>query len=209
MQTTPIPVETALQYRLYEPAEPTSSSKLRVIIPLSIALIAGTGGAYGASNISYASSVFQNPIIQVRGNEPRREILISVAQQVILIRDALGLKMSELAQIFGVTRPTAYAWINGSEPKPEIKIKIFRLRRFVDELHGAGIARLDRFTRIPLYNGKSLLDSLKADSGLEDATAAIKRTASQQRLDHAEIELGRANRKRIADLDDISTAIVG
>src|ERR1017187_4711733 len=104
MQPSPIPIERTLPYTLYEGATPSisSASRLRIIVPLSIALVAGTGGVYGAINLSYGSSIFQNPMIEVRGNQAKREHLISIAQQVSIIRNALSLKMSEVAQIFGV-----------------------------------------------------------------------------------------------------------
>ena len=208
MQTSPIPVTANHPYRPYEPLAFSSGSpsKLRLILPLSAALIAGTGGVYGAANVSYAASIVQNPIIVVRGHQPRREYLMSVAQQVMMIRDLLGLKMSEIAQIFGVTRPTAYAWLDGSEPKPDIKSKIHRVRRLVDDLRSVGIVRIDLFARLPLASGKSLVDSLRAGSGIEDAAAAVKRTAHQQEIARsANIERGRGNRKRLVSLDEIST----
>jgi DNA-binding XRE family transcriptional regulator len=133
---------------------------------------------------------------------------MSIAQQVTMVRDALGLKMSELAQMFGVTRPSAYAWLKGSEPKPEIKIRIYKARRLVDDLHGAGIKRIDLYARLPLASGQSLLDSLLSGTDLEGQVSAIKRTVLQPvPAVPADIERGRANRKRVVGLDEISTSI--
>lgn len=208
-----IPVKSVPSYRRYDATpNPASTSKLHVIVPLSLALvagIAGTGGTFGAQNISYATSLIHNPIIEVRGHQPKRERLTSIAQQVSLIRDALGLKMSELAQIFGVTRPTAYAWLNGADPKPELKIKILRVNRLVNDLHAANILKVERYCRLPLDSGESLIDALKSGSNWDAAVSAIKRTAFQSSAPVSRPERGPAGRKRTAGLDEISSSIVG
>jgi DNA-binding transcriptional regulator YiaG len=43
----------------------------------------------------------------------------SSAEHVANIRDVFAINMSDLASVLGVTRPTAYTWLEGQEPKPE------------------------------------------------------------------------------------------
>lgn len=49
------------------------------------------------------------------------------------IRDELSLSMSELAQLFGVTRKSVYDWFDGSNPRNHIAEKISAVKSFLVE----------------------------------------------------------------------------
>jgi hypothetical protein len=210
MQQIPIDLKSRIRSADDRPTELglATVTKLSAIVPLYIAMIAGTGGVYANTNLSYAASIYDNRMIEIRGHQAKREQLMSVAQQVSTIRDALGLKMSELAQFFDVTRPTAYAWLNGSDPKPEVRVRIHRLSRVVDELRSAGIERIDRYARLPLNNGQSLIDVLRSGADTQASVAAVKRTALKA-SDASLVErgIGPHSRKKIVRLDEISAPI--
>lgn len=126
-------------------------------------MIAGTGGVYTSTNLPLVWAAHQNQIIQVRGYRTKRSQILCVSQHLIGIREMFGLTMTELALALGVSRPTAYSWINGIEPKePGAKALIDRLSKHVDALRNFGIAKLDTLARQPLTNGQSLVDILKA-----------------------------------------------
>ncbi len=92
----------------------------------------------------------------------------SSAEHIANIRDVFSISMSELASVFGVTRPTAYAWLEGQEPEPETVKRIRQLSRAADEIKQANIIRLDLLVHWPILNGRSLFDMLKAISEKED-----------------------------------------
>ena len=112
---------------------------MALIAPLYLTMVAGTGGAYTAANLPFALNQHQNQIFEIRGLHAKRSQLLTVSQHLSNVRGILGLKMSEVSQIFGVTRPAAYAWINGVEPKPEVRARILHISRLAEELRSAGI----------------------------------------------------------------------
>jgi hypothetical protein len=206
---SPIPL-THMQYADHSSCGWPSTTKLGVIVPLYVAMIAGTGGIYANTNITQACSMYQNSIIEVRGNHSKREQVLSIAEHVSIIRDAFGLRMSEVAMIFAVTRPTAYAWLNGSDPKPEVKAKIHRISRLVQDLRDGGIQRLDLYTRRPLRHGRSLIDMLRNGTDIQEAVGAIKATAMQTaQMRNIKGEIGPASRRKTVPLDEISAPIYG
>jgi transcriptional regulator with XRE-family HTH domain len=104
----------------------------------------------------------------------------SSAEHVSNIRDVFGISMSDLAAVLGVTRPTAYAWLEGQELKPEVAKRIQRLSRAADQFNQAKIPRLDKLIYRPVLNGRSLLDILKADEDPSDAVALLSEIAEKE-----------------------------
>ena len=88
----------------------------------------------------------------------------SPAEYVANIRDVFGVSMSDLAVILGVTRPIAYAWLDGNEPKQESTItRIRQLSSIADRVKGMNIERMDKLIHRKILNGESLFDLLKLD----------------------------------------------
>jgi hypothetical protein len=184
-------------------------AKIVLIAPLYLSMVAGTGGAYTAANLPLALSQTQNPVFEIRGLRTKRDQVLSVSQHLANIRETLGLRMSEISQIFGVTRPAAYAWVNGTEPKPELRIRILRLSRLVEELQNAGVEKVDMLARLPIANDQSLVDLLTSGSDVHHAFASMKQiaTGSMQR-GQASRDFGPASRRRKVSIDAISVPVI-
>jgi hypothetical protein len=88
--------------------------------------------------------------------------------------------MSEVAAVFGVARPTAYAWLDGQEPRTDAITQILRLSRIADELRKLNIPRVDTLVRRPILNGQSLVDLLKAGKCPLDGLGALKAAAQKE-----------------------------
>ena len=208
MQQKALPIGPFTDYKGY--ADYRQTSKLGLIVPLYISMIAGTGGLSATPNVLYAATTYRNPIIrEIRGHHSNRDHILSFAQRLSIIREMFGLRMSEVAQIFGVSRPAAYAWLNGSEPRADTRIRILRLSRAAEELKTAGIENIRQYVRQPTASGQSLIDLLQSGADVSTTVSLIKASllTSLQSLG-TKPEFGPPTRKRVVGLDEISTSAV-
>jgi hypothetical protein len=89
--------------------------------------------------------------------------------------------MSELAQIFGVSRQATYDWLDGSVPRVEIANRIWELSRAAQQLDSAGITRIEHFLHRPMLVGdRSLFTLLLSGENIEEAVAHIKEVAKTE-----------------------------
>jgi DNA-binding XRE family transcriptional regulator len=153
--------------------------KAVLIAPLYVCMVAGTGGVYTPTNIQLRVNAPSNSIVEIRGYHTKRNLLFSVPQELVDLRDMFGLTMTDLAQIFGVSRPTVYAWLSGSEPKDEIKSEMRTLAGYVEELRNAGISQAAFLARQPLEGEQSLISIFKSGSDAKNAIATIKYSLMQ------------------------------
>lgn len=98
---------------------------------------------------------------------------LTIAEQVAKIRASLGLNVSELAQVFQVTRPTVYGWLKGIEPQPAAVDRLTRLLKVATVVSEKKFARIDLLVRRPIgeapFNGASLLSMMASDSAVSGA----------------------------------------
>lgn len=124
----------------------------------------------------------------------------SHAEHVANIRDVLSISMFDLASVLGVTRTTAYAWLEGQEPRTEAVMHIQRLSRIAEEINRANIIRLDKLVHRPILNGRTLLDRLKTDEDLvADDLATLKGISDKESQTRREPKGGG---KHLRSIDD-------
>lgn len=182
--------------------------KAALIAPMYVCMIAGTGGVYTPTNIQLGLTALPNSVVEIRGYHAKRNLLFSVPQQLIGLREMFGLTMTELAQIFNVTRPTVYAWLNGSEPKEEIKSRICELAKYVQELRNVGIPQAGLLARQPLASGQSLISLFKSGTNAESAIATIKYSAPHaSSIKTVKRDFGPIHKTRRVSLDEISVPV--
>ncbi|WP_419627896.1 helix-turn-helix domain-containing protein, partial [Thiolapillus sp.] len=158
-----------------------SISPVKLVVPLMITLTAGTGGMVTArSTTKMLNRWIYDPGIHIEHSNEHKDDARTTAELVGAIRDALGLNMSDLAAVMGVTRPTAYAWLNGQEPRPDALKRIQELFRIADELTHYAIHRMDMLVKRPVFDGKSFLDRLLAKEDLTGAFAELKHYADKE-----------------------------
>jgi transcriptional regulator with XRE-family HTH domain len=200
-------------YRLTgsEPVQTATSKPICVLALTLTALASGTAGAYKNEGSLLERIQSIRVPIDISGRQARDEITYAYSHAQLLsnIRDAFGLKMSEVAQIFGVSRRAAYDWLAGAVPRPDIVARIYKLNKQADELHAAGIPSVAHFTHRPVLGGRSLLEVLKSGEEIEAAVAIIRRTAAEEAQNRK--QLGRrtsASDTAIIDgFDEVSTPI--
>jgi len=154
--------------------------RLQVAVPLLLTFTAGTGGAMTPQSAGVLAQWVYNPLVHVEHSVNKTVDARSPAEHVSNVRDAFFLNMSEVAAVFGVTRPTVYAWLDGQEPKTDAITHILRLSRIADELRKMNIPRMDTLVRRPMLNGQSLVDLLKAGKCPVDGLGALKAAAEKE-----------------------------
>jgi hypothetical protein len=133
----------------------------------------------------------------------------STAQLLSTVRDVFALRMSDVAQIFGVSRRAVYDWLEGVTPKPETTARIYALSKYADEFKTSGLSSIEHFIHRPVVAGRSLLDLLKSGDNVEEAIVVIKRTAAEEAKNRK--QLGRrtseTNTASVNGFDEVSTPI--
>lgn len=183
------------------------TANVSLVLLLSIgALVSGTSGTYQVTESNPPElRQFRFPVQEVRpATSRRKELAASSAQSLIRIRDVFGLKMSELAQVFGVSRRAAYDWLEGATPKPELTAKIYQLNTLAEIFRDAGIDTVRHFIHRPVQGERTLFDLLKSGDNLDRAIEVIRMTALEEASARKPVG-GRVRDK--SNLDEESTPI--
>lgn len=173
-------VQTKPQATEYRPIgdSPTKFSLLLSSGPLFAFLVAGTGGSFAEGNLDRLNDwtctrAFEYRPAYTSQNTDTR----TTHAHLTNLRDVFDLKMSELADIFSVSRPAAYAWFEGTEPKPDTSNRIVAMSHIADRLMSLDQSVTRRLVRISMFDGKSLLQLFREGHYTEDAVNAIERVA--------------------------------
>jgi transcriptional regulator with XRE-family HTH domain len=177
-----------------------SRKAVKVVVPLLLSFTAGTGGAMTARSTEVLDRWTYAPHIHVERPVRKNVDTRSPAEHVANIRDVFAINMSDLASVLGVTRPTAYTWLEGQEPKPEAVMRIQRLSHAADTFDRANIERLDKLLQRPILGGRSLLDMLKADEDLSEALVSLKAIAEKEAQTRRE---PKGSGKHLRSLDEV------
>jgi hypothetical protein len=181
------------------------------VLALSIdTLTQGTAGGYYPERfdleiISHHRSPVQYKVLA----KQVVDIAPSIAQLLSTVRDVFALRMSEVAQIFGVSRRAAYDWLEGTIPKHETAARIYTLSKHAEDLKASGLPNVALYIHRPVIAGRPLFDMLKSGESIEQAIGIIKRTASEEAKNRK--QLGRraseTNTASVDGFDEVSTPI--
>lgn len=79
------------------------------------------------------------------------------------IRNVLNPSISELAGLFDVSRQAIYKWISGETTPDERNLRqVLTLSKIADEFELAGLSRAGVLLKMKAFNGRSLLELIKA-----------------------------------------------
>ncbi len=169
----------------YRPCVQEKKLSLNVVVPLVMSFMAGTGGSVTVQSAEAIGRWLYTPTIHVGFSSQATATIEEAdtrtpAEHVVRIRDEFSLNMSELADVLGVSRPTAYAWIKGNEPKQEAILEIQRLSAIAEKLNGLNIKRIDKLVRRPIFGSQSLLDKLKSRDKIDEALVVIEKLSIKE-----------------------------
>jgi hypothetical protein len=181
------------------PIDNRSTSAGKVIFPLFLSFTAGTGGMMTAYSAEILGRWLDTPNIRF---EPAIDTR-SPAEHIANIRDVFEIGMSDLAAILGITRPTAYAWLKGDEPKkPEAVARIQHLSRIAGRVKAMNIQRMDKLIHRPILNGESLFDLLKTDKDLSALLTSLQEISAKEAKTRLE---PKSSGKHLRSLDEVSS----
>jgi hypothetical protein len=183
----------------------TANASLVLLLSLG-AVVSGTAGTYQVSELNPPElRQFRFPIQEIQPAVSRRkQLALSAAQSLVQIRDVFGLKMSELSQIFGVSRRAAYDWLEGATPKPELTARIYHLSTLAARFGEAGISDVRHFIHRPILGQRTLFELLKTGENLDKAIEVVRVTALEEAS--ARKPVGRRVQDA-SDIDEESTPI--
>ncbi len=167
-------------------------------------LLAGTGGDINASCLPRASTGADAPsLARPITAPPRRDQVIHLHT----IRSALRLSVTEMAQLFAVTRPTIYSWQSGNAISPAHAHQVRKLADALEPHLALFETQIGRIAQRAIDGRTTLLQMLS--KGAEPdlafghlATILNEETAQSERLS---MRLrGRNGNRGAADLDALS-----
>ena len=177
-----------------------SAVKMVPVLALYAGVMAGTAGAFTSVNIPVLNAISARPVIEVRSAMIRKTA--SLHGILDIIRSTFGLTMTELAAIFDVSRPTAYAWLSGATPKGEVLDRIWQVHGLARHVADLNLGRTSLLKRRPLSAGRNLLQALTAG---QSADAILEELQTVARLgNETRGQRGRVPRTRVYNAEDIS-----
>lgn len=97
----------------------------------------------------------------------------SAADDLTRIRDVLKPTVSELANVFGVSRQTIYNWQAGEQPSAENASRLEDLASVADMFAAEGVSASSQLLRRKVSAGKSLLDIVRDGGVAHDVARAL------------------------------------
>jgi len=177
----------------------------------------GTGGGYSAANGNLIPESKNAPVVTINSTPSAERKAsaqeVSIPRAILQIRDRLGLKMSEVADIFGVSRQAVYLWLRGQNLRNEYVQRIWQLSRVAERLQLAGIDRPEHFIHRPLSpQGESLFQLLASGANVDSALALLEEQsmAEQSARDKstAERQNTRHRKQYLSSVMELSTPIL-
>ncbi len=183
------------------------ASSVFLLAPLYLVLT-GTAGIYSPQAVARLADFSPTPIIRVVGRKSQKRYR-STADNLLRVRDTFGFKMSELAEVFGVSRTAAYDWLNGTNPKADIAMKIELLASYADSVHEADGNRIALLRRNPLFAGRALVSAMKSGQDLETTVSNLTKGSIEEHLPFRHIQSSQRIRKTTSDsFSEIVTPVI-
>lgn len=129
-------------------------------------------------------------------------------EQLEYIKQAFSLKISEMSEIFGTSRPTIYAWLNGSLPKDELDLeKISTLEQVAQQFASLSFAKPEAMLKRPVLSGnRTLLQCLKENIDISNEDLkTLHKIDQREAAKRAEVKPAH---KRHNDIDSIITPVI-
>lgn len=200
IESPPQIVETLISYRpLGRPA-----NTFAIILPPNDFPTPGTDGQYLSP--AFAPTAQRIPLSMIPGafaialSRDPTEIVAALLH----IRRAFALNMTELAQALGVSRPTAYAWLNGAEPRASVALEIWKFAALADHIKDLGLEN-PRLLRKPIQGSDSVVSVLLHRQNLADARRLLEELERSQTVAAPRIRSGRL--KSVYTAEDVSSVV--
>lgn len=128
-------------------------------------------------------------------------VTLSVPQKIEKIRAQLGMSITDISKVMGVTRPTIYGWIKLAEPHKDALLKLDYIYNEAEKLNEIKLHRPDLMLKRPIFNGKSIVDFLVSGEAL--SKSQLQHISEIDRYEHQERCRNDSTMTRIRDYDDV------
>jgi len=106
----------------------------------------------------------------------------TVAEHINNIRHILGTSISDLGNIFDVSRQAIYNWLaESSIPRQEKLARIIALSMIADQLKQANISRARSLFKMKTFSGRSLMDLVVSGEYTNEHVSALINEATIKR----------------------------
>ena len=181
----------------------TENSSRGKLIPLLIFAAAGTGGMLTSSSIQQSLNWIHYPRVKIE-HSATKVSPSSPVEQLTFIRQVFALNISELAIVFGVTRPTVYSWLQGNNLKTEALIKVAGLSKMAKELESLNVNRMGSLIHRPIFDGHSLFDKMKHNEDITEFLKILKSISTKETAGKL-VSKGSERNKKLVNPSDYST----
>jgi DNA-binding XRE family transcriptional regulator len=170
----------AESYRQIEYVTDAVSLAKKMIPAFFVLSLTGTGtGVYADSTSDLAlleNAATSNLHLRVVGGTdsqaPQTSTVQSAPELVNDVQSHLGLNVSQIAEIVGVSRPTIYNWKKGKEEPNEANIaRLMRLKKLIEGVPSDYATYLGKFLKRTLPSGQTLAEILSDPASNADALA--------------------------------------
>ena len=142
--------------------------------------MAGIGSGWSITqteDMGASTPVIVRPFVAEEGDaEPDADPALQ-RQNLTRIRASLGLSMTEMAQVFNISRTALYGWFNGTIPHAKQVRRINEVFSFAELAGTYQLTRMDLLKNIPLGQGKTLLEVLASNEDVPGALAEVHEMA--------------------------------
>jgi transcriptional regulator with XRE-family HTH domain len=173
------------------PFQPISQSKTAFAVIST--LLVGTGSAYAMNRAEEWCHHIQPRVGFVvnksvgAADYPSTLDVRTAVEHIENIRSVLNPSVADLANLFDITRQAVYKWLSGdSIPEPEKLERIEKLSRIADAINAAKISRASSLLKMKTFNGRSLMDLVKAG---EDCTTHVTALIAEAKAMEASYDL--------------------
>lgn len=192
--------QTRYGYGGWKDCAPATDAKPSMATTLVLALLAGagTGGYADGRYWQQRQDMGYLPLaIQVHGHTddlPQPDTA-TPASQLALVRDVIKPAMTDLANVFGVTRQTLYNWANAEkQPSPEHAARLDDLASAARHLSAAGFSG-SAVSRRKISEGKTLLQLVQEGASAKKMADKLLATLRKEVDQRARLAARLAGRK--------------
>ena len=123
-------------------------------------------------------------------------------QDLERIREVLKPSISNLAEVFGVSRQSIYNWLNGDKVTSDYVAKLQDLAEAADVLAFAGVRVDSNLLKRRFQNGKSLMQIAKAGESVRNAATALVQIVNREAIQRARMDARFAKRAKSTSTAD-------
>lgn len=157
--------------------------------PISEANIGTAGSRYIELN-----AVTHSNTLNLKVNNSSTYATRTPQENLSRIRAILKCNVSDIANVFGVSRQAIYNWASGEEPTPIYANKLQDLALAADLFAAEGIALNGHILKRKISNGKTLFDVTSSGESARDAAQTLIRVLNRESEQRKVLNIRLANR---------------